>query len=314
MKTIKPKVLKKGDLIGLVAPASTPSSEEKVNQSIKYLEQLGYRVKLGESVYKIFGYLAGTDKERAKDFNDMVKDRKIKAIFALRGGYGTPRILSMIDYTSLRKNPKIIVGYSDITALQLAVFRKTGLITFSGPMPAIDMCNGMDSYTEEHFWRCLTSINRIGLLSNPVNKPLRILRPGIARGHLLGGTISLLVSLLSTPFQPQLSNSILVIEDIDEAPHRVDRMLAQLYNAGVLQKLSALVYGKFINCIPSDLSVPHLTLEQIQKDYAKKVCCPVASDFQYGHVTPKLTIPLGVKAMLDTKRKCIEVLESAVVE
>lgn len=313
MKIIKPKRLQKGDVIGLVSPASAPNKEEKIEKSIKYLEQLGYRIKLGKNVSKVHGYLAGTDKERAKDFNDMINNENVKAIFALRGGYGTPRILRMIDYNSLKRNPKIVVGYSDITALQLAIFRKTGLVTFSGPMPASDMWQGLDSYTEENFWRVLSSTKKIGLLSNPKDEPLQVIKQGKAQGRLIGGTISLLVSLLSTPFQPQFCNTILVIEDIDEAPHRVDRMLSQLYNAGILKSLSALIFGKFVNCIPPDPSEPNLTLEQVQKEYAEKVKCPVIANLQYGHVTPKLTIPLGIRASIDTKQNGITILEGAVV-
>jgi muramoyltetrapeptide carboxypeptidase len=310
---IKPKHLRKGDLIGLVAPASTPIPEEKIEKGIAYLEQLGYLVKLGKHIRDIHGYLAGTDEERAADFNDMVRDKRVKAIFSIRGGYGTPRLLQMIDYRSLKQNPKIIVGYSDITALQLAIFRKVGLVTFSGPMTGVEMWNGMDPYTEEHFWRVLTSTKKVGVMENPPDEPIKILRHGEGRGWLLGGTLSLLVCLLATPFQPTLPGSILMIEDIEEAPHRIDRMLAQLLNAGVLRRLAALIFGKFIDCVPTNLSDPYLTFEQVREEYTEKIKCPVIADFQYGHIPRKLTIPLGLQAKLDTHRNRIEVLESAVV-
>ena len=219
----------------------------------------------------------------------------------------------MIDYPALKRDPKIIVGYSDITALQLAIFRKIGLITFSGPMPGVEMWKGIDPYTEEHFWRLLTSNKKIGRLDNPPDEPLKILKHGKARGRLLGGNFSLLACLMGTLFQPKLQDSILILEDVEEAPHRIDRMLAQLCNAGVLQKLSALIFGKFTDCNPSDPKEPHLTLDEVMKEYTERVSCPVISNFQYGHIPKKLTVPLGLQAALDTKKNKIEVVEGGVV-
>ncbi len=313
MTFIKPPKLRKGSTIGLVAPASTPSTEEKVEKGAAYLEQLGYRVKFGEHIRKMHGYLAGTDEERADDFNNMVRDKDVKAIFTIRGGYGTPRILQMIDYRLLKQNPKIIVGYSDITALQLAIFCKIGLVTFSGPMTGVEMWKGMDLYTEEHFWQLLTSTKKIGVLKNPNDEPLKILKQGKAHGRLLGGNLSMIACLMGTPFLAKLRRSILFIEDVEEAPHRIDRMLAQLLNAGVLNKLAGLVFGKFTNCNPSDPSEPHLTIEQMQAEYANKIKCPVVGNFQYGHIPCMLTVPIGLQAMLDSNYNRIEVLENAVI-
>jgi muramoyltetrapeptide carboxypeptidase len=313
MTIIKPQKLRKGSTIGLVAPASTPSTEEKIEKGAAYLERLGYRVKFGENIRKLHGYLAGTDEERAADFNTMASDKDVNAIFTIRGGYGTPRILQMIDYNSLKQNPKIIVGYSDITALQLAIFRKIGLVTFSGPMTGIEMWKGIDPYTEEHFWQLLTSTKKIGVLKNPNDEPSKILKHGKTRGQLLGGNLSMIACLMGTPFLPKLRSSILFLEDVEEAPHRVDRMLAQLFNAGILNGLAGLVFGKFTDCTPSNPSEPHLTVDQIQKEYAEKIKCPVIGNFQYGHIPRMLTVPIGLQAMLDSERNRLEVLESAVI-
>jgi muramoyltetrapeptide carboxypeptidase len=312
MNIIKPTRLRKGDLIGLVAPASTPSSEETIQKGAGYLERLGYHVKLGTFIRSEHGYLAGIDENRAADFNEMVRDKNVKAIFAIRGGYGTPRILQMIDYRSLKANPKIIVGHSDLTGLQLAVFRKTGLVTFSGPMTGVEMWKGIDPYTEEHLWRLLTSTKNIGVLNNPKDEPLKILKDGNARGQLIGGNLSLLACLMGTSFQPKLKGSILFIEDVEEAPHRVDRMLAQLLNAGVLPTLAALVFGKFTDCDPSDANKPYLTIDQVQKEYAEKIKCPVLANLQYGHIARKLTIPIGVQAVIQTEKRGVNILEGAV--
>ena len=313
MTIIKPTRLHKGSTIGLVAPASTPSSEEKIEKGAAYLEQLGYRVKFGKHIRKIHGYLAGTDEERAADLNTMVRDKDVKAIFAIRGGYGTPRILRMIDYRSLRQNPKIIAGYSDITALQLAIFRKTGLVTFSGPMTGSDMWKDFDPYTEEHFWQLLTSTKKIGVLKNPIDEPLKILKTGKARGRLLGGNLSLIACLMGTPFLPNMHGSILFLEDIEEAPYRVDRMLAHLLNAGVLPELAGLVFGKFTDCNPDNPSEPHFVIDHVLDEYANTIKRPVAANFQYGHIPRKLTVPIGLQALLDTKRSWIEILEGAVI-
>jgi muramoyltetrapeptide carboxypeptidase len=313
MTIIKPSRLRKGNIIGLVAPASTPSSEETIEKGAAYLEQLGYRIRFGKHIRKTHGYCAGTDEERAADFNTMVCDKDVKAIFTIRGGYGTPRILRLIDYRSLKQHPKIIVGYSDITALQLAIFRKIGLVTLSGPMTGVEMWKGIDPYTEENFWRLLTSTKKIGVLKNPAEEPLKILKHGKAHGRFLGGNFSLLACLIGTPFLPDLRGSILVLEDVEEAPHRIDRMLAQLFNAGILHRLAGLVFGKFTDCNPSDPKEPYLTIDQVLEEYSAKINCPVISNFQYGHIQRKLTIPIGLQITLDTIQNHIAVMESAVV-
>jgi len=312
MRIVKAPRLCKGDLIGLVAPASTPSSREKVEQGAIYLERLGYRVEVGEHVQETYGYLAGTDAERVGDLNAFICNRDVKAIVAIRGGYGTPRLLSMVDYRALRANPKIIVGYSDITALQMAIYRKIGLVTFSGPMSGVEMWNQIDPYTEEQFWRLLTSTKRIGLLQNPEEESTATLRVGKAEGRLLGGNFSLLISLMGTPYLPNLRKAVLMLEDVDEAPHRIDRMLAQLRNAGVLKNLSGLLFGKFTDCNPSDPTKPFLTLDQILQEAAESVACPVISNVQYGHISKKLTIPFGLKTKVDGKKSRIEVMEAGV--
>ena len=144
-----------------LSPASTPTPREKIQASVRYLEKLGYRVRVGEHASKAWGYLAGTDEERAEDLNAMIRDPEVKAIFALRGGYGTPRILPLIAYRALARRPKIISGFSDITALQLAIYRKCKLVTFSGPMPAVEFWKDPDPFTEENFWRLLTRTRRL---------------------------------------------------------------------------------------------------------------------------------------------------------
>ncbi len=312
MDIVKPPRLLKGDLIGLIAPASTPSAPEKIEKGVRYLEQLGYRVKVGNHVLDQLGYLAGTDKDRADDLNAMLKDKQVKAIFTIRGGYGTPRILSLVDYRAARRNPKILVGYSDITALQLALLKTTGLVTFSGPMSGVEMWNSIDPYTEEHFWRVVTSPSKVGFLQNPDNEALSADRKGKATGRLLGGNLSLLISNLATPYSPDYRRAILVLEEVDEAPHRVDRMLTQLLNAGILRSIRALLLGRFTDCVPSDSTKPHLTVEQVLAGVKQALKVPVLSNLQYGHIPKKLTLPLGLRTQVDAKKGTIEIPEAAV--
>jgi muramoyltetrapeptide carboxypeptidase len=311
MKLLKPPRLHRGDLIGLVSPASAPSSAEKIEKAVRYLESLSYRTIVGRHALAQRGYLAGTDHQRASDLNEMLNNRNVKAVIALRGGYGTPRLLPLVDYRAARKNPKIIVGYSDLTALQLAFFEKCGLATFSGPMAAVEMWNSVDPFTEESFWSLLTS-PALRTLSNPPETPTIPLRAGKARGRILGGNLALVVSLLGTPYAPDFRNALLVIEDVDEAPHRVDRMLMHLENAGIFQRLRGLIYGQFTDCVPSDPSAPHLTVEEVLNEFASRVKTPVLSGLQYGHIAKKLTLPLGIQMELDVEKGTLAMLEPAV--
>ena len=312
MKTLKAPRLRRGDCIGIVSPASAPSAQEKIDKGVRYLEGLGYRVKVGRHVMDEHGYLAGSDEHRAEDFNEMLRDRTVKAIIAVRGGYGTPRILQLVDYAAVRRNPKIIVGYSDLTALQLALYRKTGLVTFSGPMLGVEMWDSIDPYTEEHFWRLVTSPSKAGALENPDGERMSGHNSGKARGTLLGGNLSLLMSLLATPYAPNLQSAILAVEDVDELPHRVDRMFTQLFLSGILRRIAGLVLGKFTDCVPSDPSKPHLTVERVIDEMLQRVQCPVLGNVQFGHIPRKLTLPLGVSTAIDSRSRCLNILEGAV--
>ncbi|HTP12423.1 MAG TPA: LD-carboxypeptidase [Bacteroidota bacterium] len=312
MNILKPPRLRKHDLIGIVSPASTPSSQEKIDKGVEYLERLGYRVKVGKHVMSQHGYLAGTDEERVGDLNEMLRDPAVKAVFAIRGGYGTPRLLHLVDYRAVRRNPKIIVGYSDLTALQLALFKKTRLVTFSGPMVGVEMWSGIDPFTEENFWRLVTSPSRIGPLRNPADEPTVFHNKKRAAGTLIGGNMSLLASLLGTPFLPTLRKTLLVLEDVDEAPHRVDRMFMQLRHAGILKSISGLLLGKFTDCVPSDPSKPFLTIEQVLEEAVSEITRPVLTNLQYGHIAKKLTLPFGLPARLDSRGEVLTVPEGAV--
>lgn len=297
---LKPPRLRKGDLIGLAAPASTPQKPEKIEGAVRYLEGQGFRVRVGEHVTKVHGYLAGRDGERADDFNRMARDPEVKGIFALRGGYGTPRILPAIDYGALRRQPKVIVGYSDITALQLAIWRKIRLATFSGPMPGVEFWEKPDGFTEEHFWEMVTN-PRFRSLDNPPEMEMQTARAGKALGRVMPGNLAMLVAQLGTRFLPDLRGKILVLEEIDELPYRVDRMFAQLRNGGVLEGIAGLVLGQFTRCEPRK-ERPSLSLQEVLEQGVAWTKGPCVAGCAYGHVPRKQTIPMGVKAELRADR------------
>lgn len=311
---LKAPRLRKGDVIGLITPASAPTAPEKIERGVRYLENLGYRVKVGQHVGAQYGYLAGTDAQRIEDLNTMLRDPQVNAIFAIRGGYGTPRLLPMVDYAAVKRSPKILVGYSDLTSLQLALFKRTGLVTFSGPMPGVEFWDRPDPYTEEHFWRMVTSASKIGHLPNPPEVPLVVRRGGKAQGRLLGGNLALMVANLGTRYSPDYKDALLVLEDIHEDLHRIDRMFTQLRNAEILSKMSGLLLGYFTDCKASEPEKPHLTLEQILTEVITWVTQPVAEQFQYGHIPRKLTIPLGLMARFDAKKERVDVLENGVTK
>lgn len=313
MHPILPPKLHPGDTIALIAPASTPATQERIDGGIKYLEKRGYRVVLGKHVSDVHGYLAGTDDARLEDLNGFIRNPNVRGIFAIRGGYGTPRILEGVDYAALKRDPKVIVGYSDLTALQLAIFARTNMVTFSGPMAGVEMWKEIDPFTESHFWGMVEGRTERVVLRNPTDHPARVLRGGTAEGTLIGGNLSLLQCLIGTQYLPALYGAVLAIEDVDEAPHRVDRMLAQLKNAGALSDASAVLYGQFTDCVPSDPSKPFLNIDQVLEDYVSAMRGPVLKDMMFGHIPQKFTLPLGVRVRVDASKGEVEVVERVVV-
>ena len=308
----KPKKLNKKDVIGLISPASSPDELSRIQKGVKYLESLGYRVKVGSNVGKNHGYLAGTDQERVDDLHSMFKDKNVKAIFNLRGGYGAFRLLDKIDYRLIKNNPKIFVGYSEITALQMAFFEKAELITFAGPMAAVDFYDDVSEYTSELFWETITSNKKIGKLKYPENQKLPFIHKGIASGRIIGGNLAVFTHLLGTPYFPNLTGKILMIEDIGELPYRVDRMLNQLRLAGVFKKVKGIILGRFVDCHEHDPNKKTLTLGEVIADYINPVKVPSIYTFPHGHIKDFVTIPFGLKVNLNATKGTVEFAESAV--
>jgi muramoyltetrapeptide carboxypeptidase len=284
---IKPPRLKKGDHIGVVSPAG-PVQESDLKQGLDILEQAGFRVRLGPHIYDRIGYLAGTDKDRLSDLNAMLENDEIKAVFCGRGGYGSMRILDRIRYDLIVKNPKILVGYSDITALLMAVYVKTGMVAFHGPM--VRTLALADQGNWQSLIRLLTS-------DGPVSMDLSgcsILAPGRATGPLIGGNLSLLCHLLGTRFMPSLDGCILFIEDTEEPLYRLDRMLTHLSLSRVLDGISGIIAGGFEGC--SDVS----QINTLLSDIASALDIPLVADFPLGHGEKNIALPIGMTACLDT--------------
>ncbi len=311
MNILKPARLRKGDLIGLISPASRIADADRIEHATRYLEGLGYRTAVGSGAARLHGYLAGTDDERAAELHAMFEDPAVKAVFCIRGGYGTPRLLPLLRYRAIARNPKIFVGYSDITALHMAFWKHAGLVTFHGPMAGVDMAVPMDPFTEEIFWRLLTSARKGGTVEFPQPLPEGVV-PGKARGRLLGGNLALITALVGTRYLPGFNGAILCLEEIGEDPYRVDRMFTQLRGASILSRCSGIMIGHFTDCVPKDPSAPTFTTEEVLREYLLASRRPAIWRIPFGHERRNLTIPFGIRARIDAGSGFLEFLESAV--
>lgn len=315
-QVIKAPALNKGDRIALIAPASAPIAEERVTKAVKYFETLGYRVVVGKHAYDTRGFLAGTDKDRISDLHTAFRDPRIKAIFCIRGGYGSIRMLPDIDYDLIRRNPKILVGYSDITALINAIYKKTGLCSlFFGPMPGVDIWDEFDEFAEANLWQALSSSEPLGDLPMDRDEGILLNRgkgEDAAVGKIIGGNMAVLSSICGTPFEPKWEGGILCLEEVDERPYRIDRYLAQLRAMGVFQKVSAIVLGQFPGCAAPE-GTPSLTIEEIFADYFTGLDIPVMSNTPFGHVSRQWTLPYGAWARVTQTitRASLEIVDGA---
>jgi muramoyltetrapeptide carboxypeptidase len=313
MKYIKPEKLKRNNLIGIISPASSPEDLSLIEKGIKYIEGSGYRTLVGKNVGKYRGYLAGSDDERVSDIHQMFSNKKVKAIFCIRGGYGASRLLDKIDYKLIRNNPKIFVGFSDITALHMAFLHKSRLITFAGPMVASNFAKDLSHYTEEYFWQTITSNKKPGKIIWAANEKPESITPGKTNGKMIGGNLAVFNSLLGTNFLPNLKDKILFIEDVNEYPYKIDRMLNQLKLNKVFRKVKGIILGSFVDCVEQDQNKNTLTIEEIFKDYFHELKIPVISGFPHGHVKDLVTIPIGINVKMNTYKGYIEFSESGVM-
>jgi muramoyltetrapeptide carboxypeptidase len=313
----KPRGLKPGDTIMIVAPAGE-LNEPRVRGAKQALETLGFKVVLPENLFRARGYLAGTDAERAAELMAAFTDPQVDAVFPGTGGYGTMRMMDLLDYDAIRANPKVFIGFSDITGLHMALAAKANLVTFHSPNPewGLGSDTGLPEFSAKYFWRNLLASENRGeagfSYAAPADDPVRAMRPGVGRGRLCGGNLSLVSALVGTPYELDTRGKVLFLEDVNEAPYRVDRMLAQMKLAGQLDGLAGVVLGKFRDCDP-DEDDQSLRLADVFNDYFADAPYPVIANFPAGHVTRNATLPFGCEAEIDGTAATLTVLENPVV-
>jgi len=317
LPSIRPPRLKAGDTVGLVSPAGATFQEEDLEIVMDAVRGLGLVPRPAPHVLDRYGYLAGTDRDRAADINQFFADPNIAALLPLRGDWGSARILPYLDYDVIRQNPKIIVGFSDLTALLLSITAQTGLITFHGP-------NGLTAWRPDQTepfrqvlfdGAALTFENRVAPEDRDrlmqVKFRIHTITNGQARGRLYGGNLSVLSGLVGSPYLPDLTGAILFLEDVGEPTYRIDRMLTQLKLAGILDQLAGFIFGQCTHCGPSG-GYGSLTLEEVLRDHIQPLGIPAWSNAAIGHVEPILTIPLGVEVAIDADRGRITMLSPAI--
>lgn len=314
---VKPARLKPGDTVGLVCPAAPAYSREQVQVTIESLAAMGLKAQLSPHFYDRYGYLAGRDADRAADLNAMFADPGVQMVMAMHGGWGCARLLSLLNYDLIRRNPKLLIGYSDITALLLAIHARTGLVTMHGPEGAATW----NRYTVERFQRVLMEGEAV-TYQNPIDKGdtltqtddrIWTIRSGTAQGPLVGGNLTVLCHLLGSAYLPDWRGKILFIEDVSEDVYSVDRMLTHLKLAGILGQIVGFVFGKCTRCDPGSGGYGSLTLEDVLTEHIAPLNIPAYAGAMIGHIADKFTVPIGINAGMDAEKGTLQLLESAVV-
>ncbi|MCX8011277.1 MAG: LD-carboxypeptidase [Ignavibacteria bacterium] len=319
MKLIKPRRLRKGDNVGIISPAGN-ISEKELEDIKNLLTNLGFNPVPSKNVLSKYGYLAGSDEERVKDIHEMFSRKDIHAIICARGGYGTPRILPLLDYQLIRSNPKIIIGYSDITSLLIAIYLKSKIVTFHGPVGISTFNDFSLKYFNEvliegrDFIDCISEIELQNGEENSINGILTIV-PGKVEGELIGGNLSLLINHLGTDFDFDLNGKILFLEEVGEEPYRIDRMLTHLINAHKFDNCFGIALGTFSKCEKKKINPSFensLTLREVLIDRLSSLNIPTVYGLSFGHIKNKFPLPIGIKVMLDADNGKMTLLESAV--
>jgi len=312
---IKPPGLKSGDTVVLVNPAGATFSRFDAEVASEHLQNLGLKVRKGKHLFDRRGYLAGSDIDRADDINTQFADKNVAGLIALRGGWGCARILDFLDYDSIRLNPKVLLGFSDITALHMAIHSKTGLVTFHGPVGS----SKWTSFTTENVQRVLFE-GQSSVFSNPVSgvghedsthNRFHTIRVGKATGRLLGGNLTVLAAIMGSNYLPNWDGAILFLEDVGEEIYRIDRMLTQLSLAGVLDRISGFVFGQCTDCSPG-IGYGSLTLDEVLGDHLLPLEIPAWRGAMIGHIDDQFTIPQGIPVEIDAESGTITMLEAAV--
>jgi len=312
----KPPRLKRGDTVGLIKPAGYLADDFEVQLVMEAVTAMGLVPKAAPHLGSRFGYLAGQDKDRAADLHAMYADEAVRAVFAVRGGWGSARILPYLDFDLIRAHPKLLIGFSDITALHLAFAARAGFATIHGPNAG----SSWSKYSWDNF-KALAFAGATPLLANPAAQEDRLvqrawrtqtIRPGKAVGRLLGGNLTVLTSLLGTPYLPNFDGAILFLEDVDEAEYRIDRMLTQLALAGILGRVAGVVFGQCTNCRATTSSIGGFTLSEVLRQHLEPLGVPVYQGALFGHVDDQFSLPVGVRAEIDSTTGTLRILDPAV--
>ena len=315
---VRPPMLQRGDTVGLVAPASPLLDLRDIDRARKVLSDMGFRVKEGLHVRRRHGFLAGEDHLRTEDIQRMFEDRGVQAVMALRGGYGSGRLLEKLDWDLIAHNPKVLVGHSDLTALLNAANQRTGLITFWGPMAGYDMGRFPTLFKTRHFKTVTCSLESpLKLPASPAHprRKLKVLSSGTAEGRLVGGNLSIIVSLMGTSYEIDTTGKVFFFEDVDEEPYKIDRMLNQLALSGKLQSAAGIVVGRCVNCESTGRMRRTFRLVDVLDNYLSGLGVPVVFGHPIGHETEKITLPIGVMARLEASpRPSLTLLEPAVTK
>jgi muramoyltetrapeptide carboxypeptidase len=315
-RSIKPPALKRGDLVALFNPSGY-ADDALIQRATVNLETLGFRVMQAAHLRASRGNTAGTIGQRLTDFHRLIEHREVRTLWAARGGSGTAQLLPYIDYALVARHPKIVIGYSDITSLLLALYAKTGLVTFHGPVAS----SGFTPFTVSHLEATLIEGRATHVMSTAdehakraltePNFVQRVLKSGSAEGTLLGGNLSVLTSMVGTPYLPDTRNALLFLEEISEAPYRIDRMLTQLEQSGALRDVRAALLGVFVKCEPA-ANEESLVLSQALTDHFAARPIPSAYGLSFGHIASQWVLPIGVRARFDADVRTLTLLESAV--
>jgi muramoyltetrapeptide carboxypeptidase len=306
MRLLKPARLQPGDLVGINAPGGF-TTEAALDKAVANIESLGLRARLGANVHYVYGNYAGTVEQRLQDLHAMFRDPDIKAIWAIRGGSGCISLLEHIDYKLIRAHPKVLIGYSDLTCLHLALLRKAGLVTFHGPVAS----STFSDYSVAQLQNVLmTPQDRYTITMFNEHTP-RAVHGGIATGRLIGGNLSMFAALEGTPYAADFKNAILYLEDVNEEPYRIDRWMTQLQLSQGFRRAAAVMLGIFENCeAPEGDSA--LTLDETVDQHLLPLTRPAVAGYSFGHIRNQFTIPVGLRACLDAGNHTLTLLEPAV--
>lgn len=315
MNVAKPRPISSGGLIGIVATAS-PVDQKALDSGLARLHAWGYRTLVGAHALDRWGHMAGADADRAADFTRIWGNPEVEAVLCLRGGYGSLRLLERIDWEIIRRNPKFFCGFSDITALHMAIAKEAGLVTFHGPM--VTAFGDAEAYNAAGLRRAMEETGPLGAIPWPLpidEQPPRpvTVRPGAAEGRLMGGNLSVMTALVGTPWEPDFTGCILMMEDVDESPARIDRMLTQLHLAGKLHGIRGVLFGDSPDCMTRQDDRPSLTLLEVLEDRLGGLGVPILYGFPCGHTAYRATLPLGVTARLDAAAGSLTILEPALL-